>query len=162
MDLASSHVHLQSGHDQGSAPAPGPRRGPDRARDVGRQAGAAGPVGDRRPRQRTGDGAVKPTTPISPPPLIGRERERAWVRATLQQPSVRLLTLTGPGGVGKTRLARVLTAELAHQFPDGAYFVSLAELGDPTLVLPAIAHAIGLRDDDASPIVKHLSAQLGS
>jgi predicted ATPase/DNA-binding CsgD family transcriptional regulator len=105
---------------------------------------------------------VKATTPVSTTPLIGREHERAWVRATLQQPSVRLLTLTGPGGVGKTRLARVLTAEFAHQFPDGAYFVSLAELGDPTLVPPAIAHAIGQRDDDSSPIVEQLSAKLGS
>ena len=51
---------------------------------------------------------------------------------------------------------------MAHQFPDGAYFVSLAELGDPTLVLPAIAHAIGLRDDDSSPIAEQLSAKLGS
>ena len=105
---------------------------------------------------------MKATTPVSLAPLIGRERERAWVRAALQQPNVRLLTLTGAGGVGKTRLARVLTAELAHQFPDGAYFVSLAELGDPTLVLPAIAHAIGLRDDDSSPIAEQLSAKLGS
>jgi predicted ATPase/DNA-binding CsgD family transcriptional regulator len=56
----------------------------------------------------------------------------------------------------------VLTADLAHQFPDGAYFVSMAELGDPTLVLPAIAHAIGLRDDDSSPIAEQLSAKLGS
>jgi predicted ATPase/DNA-binding CsgD family transcriptional regulator len=105
---------------------------------------------------------VKATTPGSLAPLIGRERERASVRATLQQPNVRLLTLTGAGGVGKTRLARVLTAELAHQFPDGAYFVSMAELGDPTLVLPAIAHTIGLRDDDSSPIAEQLSAKLDS
>src|SRR5215203_2410603 len=106
-------------------PTPGQRRGPDRARDVGQRTGAALPGGDRRPRPQAGNGAVKATMPVWIAPLIGREHERAWVRAALQRPNVRLLTLIGPGGVGKTRLARELTAELAPQFPDGAHFVSL-------------------------------------
>jgi non-specific serine/threonine protein kinase len=92
--------------------------------------------------------------------MIGREAELAWVRAAIGRPAVRLLTLTGPGGVGKTRLALELTAELAPEFPDGAYFVSLAELDDPALVLPAIAQTIGLRHGDSSPIADRLHAKL--
>jgi predicted ATPase len=90
--------------------------------------------------------------------MIGREAERAWVRAALERPAVRLLTLTGPGGVGKTRLALELTAELTPEFSDGAYFVSLSELADPDLVIPAIAHTIGLRNGD-SPLLPSACTQ---
>jgi non-specific serine/threonine protein kinase len=78
--------------------------------------------------------------------MVGRDRELAEMRELLGQDDVRLLTLTGAGGVGKTRLALALAHELAPTFPGGAAFVPLAPLADSALVLPAIAAAIGLRE----------------
>ncbi len=94
-----------------------------------------------------------PTSPAGPPwhnlpgPLtsfVGRERELAAVAALVG--AARLVTLTGPGGVGKTRLALRAAEELAADFPDGVVFVSLAELDQPAQVLPAMARAFGVRE----------------
>ena len=71
--------------------------------------------------------------------LIGREREHAELRHLLA--TTRLVTLTGPGGVGKTRLALAVAHDVAPGFPDGAYFANLASIEDPELVLPTIARA---------------------
>jgi predicted ATPase/DNA-binding CsgD family transcriptional regulator len=95
-------------------------------------------------------------------PLIGRERERAVVRSALYRPDVRFLTLTGPGGIGKTRLALELTAELASEYDDGAHIVYLGNLVDPELVLPIIARTIGLRIDGSSLIADGLRSKLAS
>lgn len=76
--------------------------------------------------------------------LVGREREAEVVLHLSARPGVRLLTLTGPGGVGKTRLALHVAGLLADSFADGAIWVPLAPLGDPRLVAPAIARALGL------------------
>ncbi|MBI4497726.1 MAG: tetratricopeptide repeat protein [Chloroflexi bacterium] len=81
-------------------------------------------------------------------PLIGREQDTATAQDRLRQLGVRLLTLTGPGGVGKTRLALQLAADVAPDFPDGVFFVSLAPVTDPALVIPTVASALGIADYD--------------
>jgi non-specific serine/threonine protein kinase len=95
-------------------------------------------------------------------PLIGRESQRAFVRNALLHQDVRLLTLTGFGGVGKTHLALALTAELELEFADGAHFISLEQVRHPDLVLEAIARAVGIQDLGNSPIAERLRAKLAS
>ena len=85
--------------------------------------------------------------PVAAWPLLGRERELAEIR-DLVAGNVRLVTLTGPGGSGKTRLALQAAAELSDQFPDGVFFVALAPLRDTGMVLPTVAEAVGLQADD--------------
>src|SRR5436190_23622818 len=80
-----------------------------------------------------------------PAPLtnfVGREREVQTVGELLHRPEVRLVTLTGPGGVGKTRLAVRLTEDLASDFPDGIAFVSLTSTRESAFLLSTIAHTL--------------------
>jgi predicted ATPase/transcriptional regulator with XRE-family HTH domain/uncharacterized protein HemY len=86
-----------------------------------------------------------PPLPSAATPLIGREREVADVAALLGAPGVRLVTLTGPGGTGKTRLSLAVAAALVEDFAGGVAFVPLAVLTDPELVLPAIVAALGVK-----------------
>ena len=84
--------------------------------------------------------------PVQPTPLIGRQHEIEAVRALLARQDVRLVTLSGPGGTGKTRLSLQAAADSIDDFQDGAFFVELAPISDPALVVPAIAQVVGLQD----------------
>jgi predicted ATPase/transcriptional regulator with XRE-family HTH domain len=90
--------------------------------------------------------------PIAPTPLLGREREVVRAAALLARPAVRLLTLTGPGGVGKTRLGLQVAEEVADHFDDGVCFVPLAALHDASLVAPTILQGVGLGITSGSPV----------
>jgi len=79
-------------------------------------------------------------------PLVGRERETVAVVDLLKREAVRLVTLTGPGGIGKTRLALRIVDEVAADFRDGVWLIGLAAVRDPALVAPTIAHALGVRE----------------
>ncbi len=89
---------------------------------------------------------VKHNLPPQLTPLIGREQEVAAACTLLRRPQVRLLTLTGTGGIGKTRLAIEIATALLDDFIDGVYFVALAAITDPDLIMATIAQTLGLRE----------------
>ena len=91
-------------------------------------------------------GPVRSTLPSQATPFLGREADLDAVRALLLADDVRLVTLTGPGGTGKTRLAVESAGSLEHAFPDGLFFVDLSSLSDPALVGSRIAHALGVEE----------------
>src|SRR5437868_9553975 len=103
------------------------------------------------PEPPPGDTArlVTHTLPVSLTSLIGREHEVKALHALLLRPDVRLLTLTGTAGVGKTRLALQAATELLADFPDGVSFISLAPISDPALVIPTIAQTFDLKETAA-------------
>jgi transcriptional regulator with XRE-family HTH domain len=92
--------------------------------------------------------------------FVGRDRELAAVRRLLDEG--RLVTLTGAGGMGKTRLAIEVARSLLDVYPDGVWLVELAVLGQPDLVPQAVASALGLRDEPGHPILETLLAAVGT
>jgi predicted ATPase/DNA-binding SARP family transcriptional activator len=115
--------------------------------------GGAAPVAMPGP---AASAAAHPSLPTPATPLIGRQAELAALATLLADPQVRLLTLTGPGGSGKTRLALEAGWSSAGRFADGAVFVPLASLRDAALVLSTIAQACGLRQSAPEALVEHL------
>jgi predicted ATPase/transcriptional regulator with XRE-family HTH domain len=95
--------------------------------------------------------------PLSP--LVGRDDTTASILQTLTS-GAQLLTLTGPGGIGKTRLALHVAERAVHDFPDGVVFVDLSPIRDPSMVLPAIAKALGFDERGADPLDERLAGSL--
>src|SRR5207249_1432647 len=100
--------------------------------------------------------------PVPPDPLVGREPEVDAVGSLFRREGVRLITLTGPGGTGKTRLGLQIAADLIPAFGDGAFFVDLAPLRDPGLVTATIAQVLGVREAEGRLLIESLKAYLRS
>src|SRR5512139_3742787 len=88
--------------------------------------------------------------PVLPTPLIDRQREVEELSRLLRDPQCRLVTLVGPGGIGKTRLAIATASQVQDAFPDGVYFVPLASTSSARFIVPAIADSIGFAFHHAS------------
>ncbi|MDQ6895225.1 MAG: NB-ARC domain-containing protein, partial [Actinomycetota bacterium] len=107
--------------------------------------------------------AARALGPLRVPPylLVGRERDVSSLHERLLEPGARLLTLTGPGGVGKTSLALVAAADVKTSFPGGVTWVSLASLADPALLPTVVAHRLGLTQISGTPVPELFRAALG-
>jgi predicted ATPase/class 3 adenylate cyclase len=111
------------------------------------------------PPPRTLEGRVV-SLPAQPTPLVGRDRELEAVRTLLLEEGTRMVTLTGPGGTGKTRLALQVAADTLDEFPDGVYAVLLAPIADPEVVAAELARVVGIEETPGQPIVDVLKAGL--
>jgi non-specific serine/threonine protein kinase len=99
--------------------------------------------------------------PAQPTSFVGRQQELAEACARLRQPDARLITLTGPGGAGKTRLSLQIASTLLPEFADGVFFVPLADVREPDLVISAIAQDLGVKESADRSLLDHVKAHLG-
>jgi predicted ATPase/class 3 adenylate cyclase len=113
------------------------------------------------PPPRTIEGRVT-NLPAQPTPLVGRDAELDAVRTLLRDENTRMVTLTGPGGTGKTRLAMQAAADLVDEFPDGVYGVLLAPISDPELVPLELARVLGVEESSSLSLTDALKAELGN
>jgi predicted ATPase/class 3 adenylate cyclase len=111
------------------------------------------------PPLRTLD-AYRTNLPVQPTPLVGREREVGDIVDRVRSEEARLLTLTGPGGTGKTRLALQAGADLLEGFDDGTFFIDLATITDPAQVPSAIAGPLGLKESAEQTLLETLKSYL--
>ncbi len=98
--------------------------------------------------------------PVQPTPFLGREHEVAALRDLLRREDVRLVTLTGPGGTGKTRLGLQVAADVSELFKSGVFFVNLAPISDPALVVPTMAETLAIREGSGRTLLERLTEEL--
>ena len=109
----------------------------------------------------TGTAALVGNLPVAPTPFLGRGRELAEVTALLSRTDARLLTLTGAGGSGKTRLALRIAETFVQDYGDGAWFVGFADITDPELISPTICQALGLAEQPGITATQRLQEWFG-
>jgi predicted ATPase/DNA-binding SARP family transcriptional activator len=131
-------------------------------RDLGRH--RLKDVPDAEHLLQVGDGDFPPlrslhrtNLPLAPTPFLGRSRELTEIVELMERDEIRLLTLTGPGGTGKTRLALQAAGSLTDDLPGGTWWIPLAAVGDPTLVLPTVASALDISPRPGEPLAAALS-----
>jgi predicted ATPase/DNA-binding winged helix-turn-helix (wHTH) protein len=150
----------ESQQSEGSSPATGSGEasegtGPfERERERGQTVVPQRETGGRSAEQRSTNLPAEPTR------LIGRDRDVAAIKELVRQDSVRILTLTGAPGSGKTRLAIRVASELAADYRDGVYFVGLAHLSDPALIIPTVAQVLGVGEDGKRTVAECVKAHL--
>lgn len=110
----------------------------------------------KAPAQPEAKSAPPNNLPVQSTPLIGREKELADAWPLVLRDDIRVLTLTGPGGTGKTALGLEVARNLIERFPDGVFFVGLAPITDPSLLLPTLATTLAVKEDGGRPIIDSL------